>query len=225
MYNPNTNLYNLNLVLTSLIILVVLIPLLYLIIEVSYKSTGSIDNASGTAILIELAKILKKNPLEHADVLFLWSGAEEWGLKGSISFCKKHYHHLNQEYDLNNSVNINIDMVGTYIGLVDKYGLFRKKKMNRDLNDVLISAAKKLDIPIKIYEKKLQPKSDHVSFRSFSKRPNKNFQVSFFHSDKDSKYIHSLRDTPDKCSKENLNGCLNICLSAIRTIDSRLTNT
>ena len=219
MYNPNTNEYNLQLVVWSLIFLVVLIPLLYLIIEVSYKSSGSIDNASGTAILIELAKILKKDPLKNTDVLFIWCGAEEWGLKGSKRFCKKHYDRLNQEYDLSKSVNINIDMVGTYLGVLGERGLIRKKQMNRDLNNILITSAKQLDIDLKVFSKRIEPKGDHVSFRSFSKKPKKNFQVCLFQSDKDSKYIHSVRDTPDKCSKEILNDCLNTCLSAIRTID------
>lgn len=223
-YFPIYTEHDFTIILTSLILLVTFIPLLYLIIEVSYKSAGSIDNASGTAILIELAKFFKMNPLENMDILFLWSGAEEWGLKGSKKFCRKHYNRLNQEYDLNKSCNINIDMVGTYVGLLDKKGLIRKKEMNRNLNDILESSAKKLNIPLKIFSKAIEPKSDHISFRSFAKKPNKNFQVGYFHSDKDSKYIHSVRDTPDKCSKEILNDCLNICLNAVRVIDSRVEN-
>jgi len=80
------------------------------------QSLGSIDNASGISILIELAKILSKNPLKHIDILFLWCGAEEWGLWGSKQFCVKHFNELNEEYDLDKSYNINIDMVGTNIG-------------------------------------------------------------------------------------------------------------
>jgi hypothetical protein len=223
-YFPISSLFNFTMIIISLITLLVLIPLLYLILEFSYKTTGSIDNASGTAILIELAKILKESPLKHTDVLFVWCGAEEWGLKGSKKFCRKHYKRLNQEYDLNKSININIDMVGSYIGLLDKKGLIIKKKMNRNLNNIIASTAKELNIPLKIFSKAIEPRSDHVAFRTFAKKPNRNFQVGFFHSDKDTKYIHSLRDTPDKCSKENLNGCLNICLNTVRAIDSRVEN-
>ncbi len=41
-----------------------------------------------------------------------------------------------------------------------------------------------------------------------------------FHTAKDSKYIHSSRDTPDKCYPENLNGCIDICYTSIKSIDS-----
>ncbi|MFX1488724.1 MAG: M28 family peptidase, partial [Promethearchaeota archaeon] len=54
----------------------------------SNNSIGSIDNASGVAILIELAKLIKKTPLEKMDVIFIWCGAEEMGLWGSIQYCK-----------------------------------------------------------------------------------------------------------------------------------------
>jgi len=62
----------------------------FLLIYERKNSKGSVDNASGVAILIELAKLLKRNPLENYDVIVLWSGGEEWGLKESIAFCKKH---------------------------------------------------------------------------------------------------------------------------------------
>ena len=55
------------------------------------ESIGSIDNASGTAILLELAKLIKKNPLEKTDVIFLWCGAEEMGFCGSKQYCSKHF--------------------------------------------------------------------------------------------------------------------------------------
>jgi hypothetical protein len=50
----------------------------------------------------------------------------------------------------------------------------------------------------------------------------KNFKSFFLHSDKDSKYIHKLRDTPDKCTPEILNGCLEICYQTLKSIDLRV---
>jgi len=194
------------------------IPIVYLVF-VERPSSGSIDNASGVAILIELAKFIKRNPLENIDVLFLWCGAEEWGLKGSKKFLKQHYKILKQKYDLNNSFNINIDMVGTYIGLLNKKGIL-KIKINRNLNDLLEASANNLNISLIKYNKIISPKSDHKSFQKLARKTRSNFQVGCFHSNKDSKYIHSLRDTPEKCSKENLNGCLNICYHTLRKYDS-----
>ena len=194
------------------------IPILYLVF-IERSSPGAIDNASGVAISIELAKLLKKNPLEKMDLLFLWTGAEEWGLKGSIRFCRKHFIDLMKKYNFDKSLSINFDMVGTYIGLLDKTGLILKRKMNDNLNEILQATAKNLNIPLNVYNKVIKPKSDYRTFQKYSK---KKIQVAFFHSDKDSKYIHSSRDTPDKCTVENLNGCLNICYQALRSIDLRI---
>jgi len=193
------------------------IPIVYLVF-IERPSSGSIDNASGVAISTELAKIFKKNPLEKTDVLILWPGAEEWGLKGSLKFCKKHFKSLRKKYDLTRSYNINIDMVGTFIGLLNKSGLLRKR-LNKDLNKFFITSANQLNIPLITYNTVIRPKSDFKSFKKYAKKEKTEIQVVYFHSNKDSKYIHSLKDTPDKCSLENLNGCVNICHHAIRTID------
>lgn len=205
----------------SLFGIVTSIPILYLVFN-EKPSSCSIDNASGVAILIELAKLFKKNPLENMDLYFIWTGAEEWGLKGSKTFCANNIIYLNEEYDLDKSINVNIDMVGTYIGLLDKVGLPLRRRLNKNVNNILEATANSLNIPIKRFNKIVEPKSDHIVFRRCAKRARKNIQVVFFHSDKDSKYIHSLRDTPDKCKSENLNGCLAICYQALRSIDSRI---
>ena len=212
--------YILNLVFTSSIIEFVIVILTLLLLYNKTKSAGSIDNASGVSILIELSKIIKKNPLENYDVMFIWPGAEEWGLIGSSRFLKRHSNELKQVYDLNHSYYINIDMVGTYIGLFNKRGLLVKKKLNHHLNEIIENTAQGMDIPIVKFSGITTPKSDHRSFLKFAKKTKSSLEVAYFHSKKDTKYIHSPRDTPDKCSSENLNGCLDICYGTIRSIDS-----
>ena len=199
----------------------VMATITFLLIYDSDNSSGSVDNASGVAILIELTKVFKRQPLENYDVIVLWSGGEEWGLKGSIAFCKKHRDYLKKTYDLNRSFNINVDMVGSYIGLETKPSLhLRRRKEVFDLNKRIEETANKLNIPITVYNKIFGSKADHKSFRSFTKKTKTSFQVAYFHSEKDSKFIHSSKDTPDKCSPEILNGCLDICYETIRSIDS-----
>lgn len=218
--NQPSSQFVINLVMTSSIMEFVIIILILLLIYNRSDSMGSIDNASGVSILLELAKLIKKNPLENFDVLFMWPGAEEWGLIGTDRFLKRHRHEMEQVYDLNNSYSINIDMVGSYIGLFNKKGFFHKKKLNNRLNDDLENSAYKIGVPIVKYNSFTTPKSDHRSFIKFAKKTKTSLEVAYFHSSKDSKYIHSPRDTPEKCSPENLNGCLDICHDTIRTIDS-----
>jgi Zn-dependent M28 family amino/carboxypeptidase len=185
---------------------------------------GSIDNASGVAILIELAKLVSKNPLNKTDVIFLWCGAEERGLWGSKQYCNRHFEELNYDYDLNKSFNINIDMVGTYIGLLDKLGLFKKKDLNKNLNNVLEASANQQNIKIKKESVKIGTgSSDHQIFRAYAKKHEKGgFQVGLFSTEDDVKYIHSKHDTPDKCSSEMLNNCIEICFNAIKSLDLRV---
>jgi hypothetical protein len=109
-------------------------------------------------------------------------------------------------------------MVGTYIGLLDMKR-FQNNKFKNNLNNVIEESAKKLNIPLEKNKQVINPTSDYKSFISLAKKTKTLFQVACFHSSRDSKYIHSTRDTPDKCSSKNLNGCLEICYQAIKTFD------
>ncbi|MHA1253647.1 MAG: M28 family metallopeptidase, partial [Candidatus Helarchaeota archaeon] len=192
-------------------IIIGIIIILIILNKRTNESFGSIDNATGVAILLELASLVKHNPLEKIDVIFLWCGAEEWGLWGSRQFCAKHFNELKNAYDLNKSYNINIDIVGSYIGLVDKTGLIRRKPLNTSLNDVLFSISKQQNIKVKKSYIPLGAGSDHMSFKAFAKKNNINLQVACFTSTKDAKWIHSKKDNSDKCSAKNLNDCIKIC--------------
>jgi len=217
---PLSNFIIVLITITSITGVFISIPILFLVF-IESTSSGSIDNASGVAILIELAKLFKKNPLNNMDLLFIWTGAEEWGNKGSKKICANHFNNLRHDYDLDRSYYINIDMVGSYIGLLNKAGIIRRK-INNDLNDIFEATAKLLKIPLVKFNKIIKPNSDYQMFKRYARRARKKLQISCFHSDKDSKFIHSLKDTPDKCSIENLNGCLNICSQTLRSIDLRL---
>ena len=206
---------------SSLTTISVIIPM-FLFLFTSSISTGSIDNASGVSILIELAKKIKENPLTNYDVLFLWCGAEEWGLKGSKKFVAKYAKKYDKIYDLNKSININIDMVGSYIGLLNKSGLIFKKAINENINKLIKASAEELNIPITLYNKIIKPKSDYISFRKFSKKKNKSFQTALFHSDRDSIYIHSKKDTPEKCSNIIMDDCLKVCYNTIKHLDKQI---
>jgi len=209
----------------SLIIGIILLTEIFIIFfrKKTNESIGSVDNASGVAILLELAKLIKKNPLEKTDVIFLWCGAEEMGSWGSKQYCSKHFEELDSDYDLNKSYNINVDMVGTYIGLIDETGLLKKKKLNENLNDVLKASDTQQKIPSEKTKIPFGPSSDHSVFQAYSKKAEKKgFQIACFLSIKDSKYVHSKKDIPDLCSAENLNGCIDICYNAIKSLDLRV---
>lgn len=220
-YYESFSQYIFNLIILSSIVQFIIIAIIVLLVYEINRAYGSIDNASGVSILIELAKEIKGKPLENIDVLFLWTGAEEWGNKGAKYFYKEHKKDILRKYDIANSYNINIDMVGSYIGLVDKIGIIRKRKINENLNDLLSESAEELNIPLVKYSAQVEPRSEQKVFRKL-KKVQKKFQIAFFHSAKDSKFIHSSQDSPDKCSAESLNGCLAICHKTLLKMDSNM---
>jgi hypothetical protein len=196
--------------------------LIGLILYSTKESLGAIDNASGVSILIELTKYLKKNPLKNMDVIIIFTGAEEWGLIGSKRYLKRHRSKLQKNYDLDKSFNINYDMIGSYIGLIHEKGILKNKKINKSLNMYIEEAAENLDIKYVKHNYFINPKTDHRKFLRFARKTKSRFQVACFHSAKDSKYIHSPRDTPDKCNPANLDGAFNISVEVLNKIDSEL---
>jgi hypothetical protein len=209
-----------NLIFLSSISNILITFLIALMLYSTRESTGSIDNASGVSILIELTKHLKKNPLKNMDVIIIFTGAEEWGLIGAKRYLKRHISELQEKYDLDKSFNINYDMIGSYIGLMHEKGILKKKRINKSLNMYIKEAAEKLDVKYFKHSHFINPKTDHRRFLKFARKTKSKFQVACFHSAKDSKYIHSPRDTPDKCNPENLNGVFNISAEVLHKIDS-----
>ncbi|MHA1105700.1 MAG: M28 family metallopeptidase [Promethearchaeota archaeon] len=217
---PNQESFIMDLILMSSLVEFLIFFLIFLLVYSTKKSMGAIDNASGVSIIIELAKKLKEKPLENMDVIIVFTGAEEWGLIGASRFCKRNQKSFSKKYILNNSFNINFDMIGTYVGLINKKNLFNRNVINQTLNKNLEDAANNLGISIVKHNHVISPKTDHKAFLKFAKKTKTDFQVACFHSAKDVKYIHSPRDTPDHCDVQNLNNVLEICLETLRKIDS-----
>ncbi len=103
---------------------------------------GADDNASGTAVVMESARVMKLNRFKpKRTILFALWGAEEEGLFGS-----KHYSE-NPVFPLDQTVaNINLDMVGHGTGKVEASGAyyapeiyeFLKARLRREILDNMI---------------------------------------------------------------------------------------
>jgi len=72
---------------------------------------GANDNASGTAMMIEFARILKSYPADK-EIRFIACGAEEIGLDGSYYYVE----HLSQDELSKSIANFNMDMIATSYG-------------------------------------------------------------------------------------------------------------
>jgi hypothetical protein len=87
---------------------VCLFHLVYLLGPMGNASEGAVDNASGVGVLLELARILRSNPSPGIRPIFLFTGAEEWGLLGALMAARKHGPDMLQS----RAFLINIDSVG-----------------------------------------------------------------------------------------------------------------
>jgi aminopeptidase YwaD len=72
---------------------------------------GANDNASGTAMMIEFARILRSYPIDK-EIRFIACGAEEIGLDGSYYYVE----HLSQDELSKSIANFNMDMIATSYG-------------------------------------------------------------------------------------------------------------
>ncbi len=72
------------------------------------RSPGALDNASGLAVLLEVARRLGRDPVSGLEVAYLVTGAEEDGLVGATRFVERHRRGLRVAEDF----FLNLDTVG-----------------------------------------------------------------------------------------------------------------
>jgi hypothetical protein len=170
---------------------------------------GADDNASGTAALIELARLLKNSKYKHNNYLFIAFSGEELGLYGSRYFTE------HPTIDLNSAnYMINMDMVGrlndsTHVITVGGYGtspswgeiynLSGKKKLYAD------------DLVFRFDSSGTGP-SDHTSFYL------KNIPVLFYFTGSHPDY-HKPTDDYDKINYIGEMNVVKHILSVIETED------
>ena len=102
-------------------------------------SKGSYDNATGVVALLHIAEyFMNKKPLHN--LIFVFCGSEERGLLGSKAYCKAHKDELDKiDFDLN------VDMIGSYIGPMGSYVMAERKLM-----DYVEYVAREEGYPIKL---------------------------------------------------------------------------
>lgn len=116
---------------------------------------GALDNASGTAFMLEIQRSLSTYAKPQRDIIFVALNAEEFGLLGSKNFAEK-----NKDL-LEGSEVINFDMIGS-----DNYPItFMLSENNKDKDSKLLKSLEKLSKKhTTSYEIEYKDASDHASF-------------------------------------------------------------
>ncbi len=167
---------------------------------------GANDGASGTAVLMEFGRILKKHkPPVGVDIVFFDGedyGSDDW-LSGWF-LGSMHFTELMAGY--RPRLALLIDMVG------DKdlhiYREVISEQYARDLNDYIWQVAAEQGSAAFIDSVKHTISDDHVALLS---RGIKSIDIIDF----DYPYWHTQQDTPDKCSAESLGEVGRILVAAI----------
>lgn len=120
---------------------------------------GALDNASGTAFLLELSKSLSSLVKPERDIIFVALTGEEFGLLGSKYFVSNH------SEQIKNSDVINFDMIGApNTPVTFMIGTSAEKLQNTEsYNFLKMLELLCLQNNIK-YDVKIQNSSDHSSF-------------------------------------------------------------
>jgi len=160
---------------------------------------GALDNASGTAGLIELAKIIKNNKTApKKSIIFAAFNGEEAGLTGSQHFIS------NSIYPLNKSVMICLDMIGCSADIPITIATVDGK--DNKLQNELCKYAEEIDLK---YTRNVISGSDHSSFSQIGVESVLLINEDFLNG------YHSPDDTIKDVDKFNMEQVVNLVLHYI----------
>ena len=107
--------------------------------RLALESPGAEDNAAAVGIILEVAKSLRQNPLSQTEVWYVFTDAEEIGMKGAQIFAKHH------KAQLEDALVYNIEGCGTDAPLrySEKEKAVRTTKTSQRAIDILLDVAQK----------------------------------------------------------------------------------
>ncbi|MCK4480875.1 MAG: M28 family peptidase, partial [Candidatus Lokiarchaeota archaeon] len=158
------------------------------------NSPGALDDASGMAVVFEISRYLKENPLDNFNTWFCQFSAEELGTMGSRVFVNNH----EGEFVKGRVFQINLDMIScsceqkNQVEYLKSYGVLPRKKIAPLLSKYLDTAAKEENVNIKGFHLSTGAHTDSVPFHL------RGFDSIDIVTRAGSKYSHNKIDTPDK---------------------------
>ena len=171
-------------------------------------SPGANDNASGVAVLLELARVLAARPA-RLPVAFVAFGAEE-GRPGprhqSLGGSRHYAQGLSSEAARNLAAMINLDMIGRGDALLSTLRI----NMKRGVHQRMLGLAGGLGVPAREH---LTPQvSDSVPFAS------RGIETGWLWTGVEPSY-HSSSDTPEKITPETLDWAGRLILATLRSYE------
>ncbi|TKJ22769.1 MAG: hypothetical protein CEE43_05950 [Promethearchaeota archaeon Loki_b32] len=179
------------------------------------NSPGALDDASGMAVVFEISRYLKENPLHNFNTWFCQFSAEELGTMGSRVFVNNH----EGEFVKGRVFQINLDMIScsceqkNQVEYLKSYGVLPQKKIAPLLSKYLDTAAKEENVNIKGFHLSTGAHTDSVPFHL------RGFDSIDIVTRAGSKYSHNKIDTPDKVDPKILKETCMIIKNVLLSLD------
>lgn len=183
-----------------------------------FEFVGANDGGSGTAVLLELARVLAQGPERRLSYRFLFVDGEEavrWDWAGEDN-CYGSRHHAErllrgEDYERTKAVVL-IDLVGDR-----DLRLWRDSNSDPELLAIFFDAARENGLGRYVDGRREPVKDDHLSFMRIGVR-----SVDFIDLEygPDNDWWHSPEDTLDKCSAESLGATGKIVLLGLPGLEA-----
>ncbi len=182
------------------------------------ESPGAIDNATGMAVVFELARWFRDHPADHFELWFVQFGAEEYGTMGSRAFLKEHASELKLgSFQVRghgpHTFDINLDMVDKHIQYLKGVGP-RAQETAPHLDEPVETVSETLKIPLKSFFLLAGAAVDGLNFWK------KQIEAVDFVDRSGSWVTHTERDTPDKVEPEALVEACELVQGIVSKIDA-----
>lgn len=176
------------------------------------RSPGALDNAAGEAVILEMGRVLARQPLRHFDVRLASFGCEEVGLCGSINYLLRH----GEELKGRPFYMLNFDMPFSGAGTVALNTGFElpPKYTSLKLNELARGAAREMGFELKGIFLPVGAAADHMPWSKHG------FEVAGFISA--TTYVHSAADSVERINREGLRRTGEVALQVVRALDQEL---
>ncbi len=174
-------------------------------------SPGAIDNATGVAVMLQLAEVIKKEAKRFKGLRFnfIATGAEEEGLVGAFWFLKTH------RPDSENTYFINLDGVGTRgrIYCTGKIGLHGYSQKQKGFLSLIEKAARKEGMKVYSPAVVIGAMADHFPLVARGRKA-----VTFSTVSRRSLWVHTPWDTLETVEPEGMKAVEGVVLGILKSL-------
>ncbi|MFX1495887.1 MAG: M28 family peptidase [Promethearchaeota archaeon] len=179
--------------------LIIFSILMIILTKTRNLSLGSLDNASGMALIFMLSSYFRDKPLKNSNLWLCQFSAEEIGTMGSRVFLDT----FEEQLVRSDTFQINFDMVSCQnhkneVEYIKSYGIFPKKEVSSILSRHIREIAKEKDITIRGHTLLSGAHTDSVPFHLVD------LKTIDFSTPLAAKYSHSKEDTPKRVNPKVL---------------------